>query len=382
MAGKRDYYEVLGVSREADEEEIKRAYRKLAFDNHPDRNAGDKQAEERFKEATEAFEILRDPDKRERYNRFGHAGVDGLNAGAYRDPRSVFENFFGGVFGDVFGDLFGGRGGPQAGRDLQVGIEIDLAEAAHGTKKTITLPREENCPECGGCGCRRGTQPVACRRCHGQGVVIMSQGFFRLQQPCPGCGGRGNIVRDPCPRCRGEGRVEVRRTIEVHIRAGVDTGDRMRLSGEGEAGATGTPRGDLYCVVKVREHPFFRRDGPHLICQVPITFSQAALGGELEIPTLDGPITCTLKRGTQPGEVVRIAGKGIPDLRVRGRCGDLLVQVMIEVPRALTKRQEELLRELAEIDQKHVSQQRKSFLEMLKEFFTTKAPPACDEPNQ
>ena len=376
MAGKRDCYEVLGVSRDAEPEEIKRAYRKLAFDNHPDRNLGDKQAEDRFKEATEAFEILSDPEKRERYNRYGYDGVNGTASQGVHDPRSVFESFFGGIFGD----LFGGQGGPHAGRDLQVGLEIDLVEAAHGTSKTVTIPREENCPECSGQGFRRGTQPTICRRCRGQGVVIVSQGFFRLQQACPNCGGRGAVITDPCPQCRGEGRIQVRRTIEVHIRPGVDSGDRMRLPGEGEAGAPGGPRGDLYCLIRVREHSLFRREGPHLICQVPITISQAALGGEIQVPTLEGPITHSLKHGVQSHEVVRITGLGLPNLRGGGRRGDLLVQVVVETPRSLTKRQEELFRELAEIDQKHVSPQRKSFREKLKEFFAPEAPPPQEEP--
>jgi molecular chaperone DnaJ len=248
-------------------------------------------------------------------------------------------------------------------------LEIELLEAARGTTKTITIPREENCPECSGSGCRRGSRPAPCRHCRGQGVVLMSQGFFRLQQTCPACHGQGEVITDPCPRCRGGGRIEVRRTIEVYVRPGINTGDRMRLSGEGEAGEPGGPRGNLYCLVRVRDHPLFRRDGPHLICQVPVTFSQAALGADLEIPTLDGTITHPLKTGTQNGEVLRIPGKGMPNLRAGGKAGDLLVQVLVETPRNLTPRQEELFRELAEIDQKHVSPQRKSFLNKLKDFF-------------
>jgi molecular chaperone DnaJ len=376
MAGKRDYYEVLGVARNAPDEEIKKAYRKLAFEYHPDRNAGDKEAEDRFKEATEAFEVLSDPPKRQRYDRHGHAGLENLGGGGFRDARSVFEDLFGGLFGDLFG--FGGRNGPQAGRDLQVGVEITLSEAARGVKRTITIPREENCPECTGSGARKGTHPTVCRRCRGQGVVVVTQGIFRLQQTCPGCGGRGAVITDPCPRCRGGGRVEVSRTIEVHIPAGVDSGNRVRVPGEGEAGDVGAPRGDLYCLVRVREHPLFQRDGPHLICRVPVTYSQAALGAEIEVPTIEGPVPHTLRAGVQSGEVIRIHGKGLPTLRSdgrpTGRSGDLLVQVHVETPRNLTKRQEELLRELAEIDQKNVSPQRKSFLDKLKEFFSPEAP--------
>jgi molecular chaperone DnaJ len=372
MAGqKRDYYEVLGVARDVADEDVKKAYRKLAFEYHPDRNAGDETAAEKFKEATEAFEVLRDPDKRARYDRYGHAGLNGAEMPDF-DPRGVFQDLFGGIFGDLFGG--GRRGGPQPGRDLQVGVEIDLVEAYRGTTRTLTIPREENCPDCGGSGARRGTRPVECRRCRGQGVVVMQQGFFRLQQTCPGCGGRGAVITDPCPNCRGNGRVTVRRSVPVAIQAGVNTGDRVRLSGEGEAGDPGAPRGDLYCLIRVREHALFHRDGANLICQVPVTISQAALGAAIQVPTLDGPIEHTLRRGVQGGDVVRLGGRGLPNLRAGGRRGDLLVQVVVETPRNLTKRQEELFRELAEIDQKNVSPERKSFLDRLKEFFTPEPP--------
>jgi molecular chaperone DnaJ len=371
MAGsKRDYYEVLGVARDCDDEDIKKAYRKLAFEYHPDRNAGDETAGEKFKEATEAFEVLRDPDKRARYDRYGHAGLNGAEMPDF-DPRTVFSDLFGGIFGDLFGG--GRRGGPQGGRDLQIAVELDLAEAARGTTRTVTIPREENCPDCGGSGARRGTRPAQCKRCRGQGVVLMSQGIFRLQQTCPGCGGRGSVITDPCSGCHGNGRVTARRTITVNIRAGVDNGDRVRVSGEGEAGAPGAPRGDLYCLIRVREHALFHRDGPNLICQVPVTISQAALGAEIEVPTLDGPMKYQLRRGIQGGDVLRIAGRGMPNLR-GSRPGDLLVQIVVETPRNLTKRQEELFRELAEIDQKNVSPERKSFLEKLKEFFKAEPP--------
>jgi molecular chaperone DnaJ len=372
MASKRDYYEVLGVAREVDGEEIKRAYRKLAKQYHPDRNVGDKEAEEKFKEAAEAYEVLSDPDKKQRYDRYGHAGLNGMGTHSFNDVRSVFD-----LFGDLFSDILGprGRGGPQPGRDLQMSIEIDLVESACGLRKSISVPREENCPECSGSGSRKGSRPATCRRCQGHGAVLINQGFFRMQQTCPGCGGRGEIITDPCAGCRGSGRIEISRALEVEIPPGVDTGNRIRLSGEGEAGAPGAPRGDLYCLLRVREHPFFQRDGEHLVCQVPITFSQAALGAPIEVPTLDGSITHTLKRGTQSGEVIRIAGRGMPSLR-SSRRGDLMVQVLVETPRHLTRRQEELLLELAEIEQKHVSPQRKSFLEKLRDFFVTE--PAKD----
>lgn len=363
---KRDYYEVLSVARSADPEEIKRAYRKLAMQFHPDRNVGDPEAERKFKEATEAYDILHDAEKRHRYDRYGHAGLDGMNFHDFSNPQSVFD-----IFGDIFGDLFGGRGrpGPQPGRDLQVTIDMDLLEAARGTTKTVAVAREEVCQECGGSRCRPGTQPANCRHCNGRGVVIQTQGIFRIQQTCRGCGGLGVIVPDPCPKCRGSGRLLIHKPLEIHVPPGVDNGTRIRLTGEGEAGDPHAPRGDLYCLIRVREHPFFRRDGNHLICQVPITFSQAALGGDIDVPTLDGAISYPLKRGVQSGEVLRIGGLGMPSLR-GGRRGDLLVEIAIETPRNLTKRQEELFRELAEIDQKNVSPQRRGFLDKIREFFT------------
>jgi molecular chaperone DnaJ len=362
---KRDYYEVLGVQRDADDEEIKRAYRKLAMQYHPDRNVGDAEAEERFKEAAEAYEVLRDRDKRARYDRYGHAGLDGLNMPHFNNAQSVFD-----LFGDLFGDLLGQRfhHGPRPGRSLRVEVQIDLAEAYRGCKKTLTFTRDEMCGECSGSRARRGSRPATCKRCGGHGVVVQSQGFFRVQQTCRGCGGTGTIVTDPCPTCRGQGRVPARRTIEVKIPAGVDTGMCLSLSGEGEAGEPGAPRGDLECVLRVQEHSLFRREGPHLVCQVPVTFSQAALGAEIDIPTLDGPITHSLNQGTQSGDVVCLHGQGMPSVR-GGRSGDLLVQVLVETPRTLTRRQEELFRELAEIDNKNVSPERKSFLDKVREFF-------------
>jgi molecular chaperone DnaJ len=378
MAGKRDYYEVLGVAKDTEDETIKKAYRKLAMQYHPDRNAGDREAEEKFKEAAEAYEVLRDPEKRQRYDRYGHAGLQGLNVPHFDNAESVFD-----LFGDMLGDLFGGGGGggrrgrhgPAAGHDLEVTLELELLEAARGITKNITIPRRELCGDCSGKGCRRGTQPAACRRCNGQGVVLLSQGFFRIQQTCNGCGGRGVIITDPCPTCQGRSHVVARRSLDVPVPAGVDTGNRIRISGEGEAGEPGAPRGDLYCAIRVRDHPFFHREGTSLICQVPITFSQAALGAEIDVPTLDGVISHTIKHGTQSGDVARIANHGMPNVR-GGRKGDLMVQLVVETPRHLTKRQEELLRELAELDKKHVSPQRKSFLDKLKGFFAAEpAPP-------
>jgi molecular chaperone DnaJ len=374
-SSKRDYYEVLGVARGADGEEIKRAYRKLAMQYHPDRNVGDPEAEVKFKEAAEAYEVLRDSEKRQHYDRYGHAGLDGMNVPHFNDAQSVFD-----LFGDLVGDLFGQRGrhGPQRGRDGRVEVQLDLVEAAHGVTKTVTVNREELCNECGGTGARRGTRPVPCRGCGGRGVRRIRQGPFSIQQTCRDCGGTGTIVTDPCHECSGNGRVMAQRTLSVAIPAGVDNGTAVRLGGEGEAGDPGAPRGDLYCVVHVKEHPLFQRDGPHLICQVPITFSQAALGAEIEVPTLDGPMSHSLKRGTQSGDVLRINGRGMPSLR-GGRKGDLLVQLVVETPRQLTKRQEELFRELAELEQKHVSPQRKSFLDKLREFFAGQEKPSGPE---
>jgi molecular chaperone DnaJ len=338
---------------------------------HPDRNVGDAESEQKFKEAAEAYEILRDPEKRERYNRYGHAGLDGVGAPHFNDVQSIFD-----LFGDLFGlgDVFGPRGrrGPRPGRHLECTLEVELAEAAVSVRKTLEIPREEVCNECGGTGCQRGTRPAVCKRCNGQGAVLLSQGFFRIQQTCRTCGGRGSVVTDPCSHCQGRGREVVRRKLEIQVPAGVDTGDRISVAGEGEPGEVGAPRGDLYCTIKVREHPFYHRDGNNLICQYPITFSQAALGTQIEIPTLTGTVLRhEIKRGVQPGEVIRVSGEGMPSVR-SGRRGDLLIQVLVETPRQLTKRQEELFRELAEIEQKHVSPQRKSFMEKLRDFF---APP-------
>jgi molecular chaperone DnaJ len=367
MANKRDYYEILGVRREADDEEIKKAYRRLAMQYHPDRNVGDAEAEGKFKEAAEAYEVLRDPAKRQRYDRYGHAGLEGMNVPHFDDPEAVFN-----LFGDLFGDFFGQRGrhGPFAGRDLQTVVELDLVEAYRGTTKSLTITRGERCGECHGSGSRPGSQPRPCRRCRGQGVLLMRVGFLPIQQQqtCPDCRGRGVVITDPCTVCRGQGRVEARPTLEVAIPAGVDTGMRLRVSAEGEAGEPGAPNGDLYVVLRVREHPLFHRQDLNLICQVPITFSQAALGGDVDIPSLDGRLPYKLKRGVQSGDVQRISGKGMPNLR-GGRPGDLLVQFVIETPRQLTKRQEELFRELAELDRQHVSPQRKSFLDKLRDFF-------------
>lgn len=364
MTGKRDYYEVLELSRDADQEQIKSAYVRLARKYHPDFNPGDETAEAKFKEVTEAYEVLSDPEKKARYDRYGHAGLEGDGVGGFRGP--TVDPF------DLFAQMFGmggfGRRGPQAGQDRAVEVELDLIEAARGVTKTIEVNRAERCGECSGSGIRPGSRPVTCPRCRGMGIFIQQAGFIQMQTTCRTCGGRGTVIRDPCDRCGGEGLVMVRRRIDVHIPPGVDTGTRVRIRGEGDVGEAGAPRGDLYVVTRVREHPLFQREGAHLIVTVPVSFSQAALGAEVEVPTLEGREKITLPRGTQYGHQVRLRGKGMPSLHGRGR-GDLIVQVIIEIPRKLTKRQEELLRELAQIEQKNVTPQQKTFLEHLRDWF-------------
>jgi molecular chaperone DnaJ len=287
MSAKRDYYEVLGIARGASAEEIRKAFRALALKFHPDRNGGDEDAAAKFKEAAEAHEVLSDPQKRELFDRYGHAGLSGTAMPNFNQD-SIFE-----AFGDLFGDIFGGgrRRGPQAGNDLALGIEIDLLEAYRGCKRTASFHRQDACPDCSGSGAKRGTSPAVCKQCHGKGVTTVRQGFLSIRQSCPGCGGYGHVITDPCPTCRGRARVSVKRSVPVDIPAGAFTGLRLMLRGEGEAGEQGAPRGNLICEVSVKEHNLFRREGDHLICQVPVTFSQAALGTDMEVPTLDGPLT-------------------------------------------------------------------------------------------
>jgi molecular chaperone DnaJ len=372
MAAKRDYYEVLGVARDANEDTLKKAYRKLAMQYHPDRNVGDAEAEAKFKEASEAYDVLRDPQKRQLFDRYGHAGLEGAGLPNFGNTDAVMD-----MFGDILGDLFGGGGrrrrGPQGGRDLQIAIEIDLLEAARGVQKEIKIPRAETCADCSGSGAKPGTRPSTCRRCGGHGVVIQGQGFFRIQQTCSACGGQGAVITDPCRTCHGRGSVEVERTLTVNIPPGVDNDVSIRLNGEGESGERGAPPGDLYCVLRVRKHPLFVRHGQDLHCEVPVTISQAALGRPIEVPTLDGQfVTQTLKRGTQSGDEVRIPGKGMPHLR-GSRTGDLVVHVKLVIPRRLTKRQEELFHELEEIDGTEIPPEHKSFLDRIRQFFSPDA---------
>jgi molecular chaperone DnaJ len=350
---KRDYYEVLGVTRTATEVEIKSAYRKLALKFHPDRNPGDKAAEESFKEAAEAYAVLCDSEKRSLYDRFGHQGVRGAAGGGAGFDPSVFSEF--GDFADIlgsmfgFGDVFGGgrrRGGPQRGADLRYDLEISFEEAAKGTETSIQIPRQETCESCSGSGAAPGSTPTVCPQCRGQGQVRFQQGFFTVARTCPQCQGNGKIVSKPCTTCRGAGRVSKDRKITVKIPAGIDTGQQLRLQNEGESGLAGGPSGHLYVVVHVQEHEFFRRDGVNLFCEIPVNFTTVALGGEVQVPTLDGSENVKVPEGTQTGTTLRLRGKGMPDVNGRGR-GDLFATVQVQTPKKLTKEQRHLLEQLA-----------------------------------
>ena len=340
---KRDYYEVLGVAQHADEKDIKKAYRRIAMKFHPDRNSDDPKADEKFKEATEAYEVLTDKEKRSAYDRFGHAAVDGSAGGG---GGGFSDGGFGDIFGDVFGDIFGGgRGrssGPQRGSDLRYTLDISLEDAVNGKTVEIKVPTLDSCDTCDGSGAKPGSSPKTCDTCGGVGQVRMQQGFFQVQQTCPSCRGRGKTISDPCGSCRGQGRVERTKTLSVKVPPGVDTGDRIRLSGEGEAGPNGGPKGDLFVEMSVRQHPIFERDGKHLYCDVPITFADAALGGELEVPTLEGRVKLKIPEGTQTGKLFRLRGKGVKPVR-GGAVGDLLCRVTVETPVELSKHQKELL---------------------------------------
>ena len=371
---KRDYYEILGVNRDATEDEIKKSYRKLAMKHHPDRNPDNPKAEESFKEAKEAYEVLSDDHKRAAYDQFGHAGVD-PSAGA--GPGGQGFGKFADAFGDIFGDIFGGgagggrRSNVYRGADLRYNMEISLEDAARGTETKIRIPVMAECETCHGSGARPGTQPVTCTTCGGHGQVRMQQGFFSVQQTCPKCHGTGKMVKEPCPTCHSAGRVKQHKTLAVKIPAGVDEGDRIRLSGEGEAGVNGGPPGDLYVVVHLKPHDIFQRDGSHLHCEMPVSFTTAALGGEIEIPTLGGHAKMKIPAETQTGAVFRLRGKGIKPLRGNDQ-GDLMCHVVVETPVKLTERQKELLRELEEINQqdsaKH-SPREKSWMTKVKDFF-------------
>jgi molecular chaperone DnaJ len=370
---KRDFYDILGVNRDASDDEIKKAYRKLAMKHHPDRNPDNPKAEEQFKEAKQAYEILSDAQKRQAYDQFGHAGVDpqagpgGAGMGGFADASTD-------IFGDIFGGGRGGGGGRSTvyrGADLRYNLEISLEEAARGTDTRIRIPAMEECETCKGSGAKPGTQPKTCATCGGAGQVRMQQGFFSIQQTCPKCHGSGRIIPEPCPSCHGAGRVKQHKTLQVKIPAGVDEGDRIRLAGEGEHGVNGGPPGDLFVQIHIKAHSVFQRDHNDLHCEMPVSFATAALGGEIEIPTLDGAAKIKIPAETQSGKVFRLRGKGIRGIRSSGP-GDLMCHVVVETPVNLTERQRDLLREFEAINDKdagHHNPRAKSWMDKVKDFF-------------
>ncbi|MCB1614371.1 MAG: molecular chaperone DnaJ [Pseudomonadales bacterium] len=370
---KRDFYEVLGVEKNADEKEIKKAYRRLAMKYHPDRNPDDSAADAKFKEATEAYEVLTNAEKRAAYDRFGHAGVDPSMGGAA--GQGDFGGF-GDIFSDVFGDIFGGssgggrrRGGPSRGSDLRYNLDLDLEQAVKGATVNIRVPTLVHCKTCSGSGAKPGSSPKKCNTCNGMGQVRMQQGFFSVQQTCPECRGKGTVISDPCADCHGQGLVEEEKKLSVKVPAGVDTGDRIRLAGEGEAGSDGGPPGDIYVQVRLREHDIFQRDGKNLYCEVPISIIDAALGGELEVPTLDGRVKLKIPAETQTDKLFRLRGKGVTPIR-GGTTGDLLCRVVVETPVNLNKEQKDLLRQLQEsMSGNHHSPKKDSWFERVKSFF-------------
>jgi molecular chaperone DnaJ len=366
MADKRDYYEVLSVGRDASPDEVKRAYRKLALKYHPDRNAGDKDAESRFKEAAEAYEVLSDSPKRQRYDQYGHAGVSG--AGVHDFHNMGVEDIF-----SMFGDLFGGGGRRRSrGADLQAQVELTLKEVAGGAERTLEIVRNDFCDDCGGSGAAAGSKKQTCPTCGGYGQVEQTGGlgaiFGRVITACPSCRGRGSVVVTPCKNCSGSGRRPKQRVVTVNIPAGIHEGQSIRIRGEGEPGEDGTSRGDLYCYVSVKAHPFLERQDDNLVCRIPISFAQAALGATIEAPTLNGTAEVKVPRGTQGGQVFRLAGQGMPNLRTRRR-GDELVQVIVEVPKKLSKRQEELLRDFAGAENGSHAPESKRFFDKVVNYF-------------
>ena len=378
MAEKRDYYEILGVTKNASDAEIKTSYRKLAMKYHPDRNPNDESAEAKFKEAKEAYEVLSDSQKRAAYDQFGHAGVSGMGGGPGGAGFGGFQGFqgFGDIFGDIFGDVFGaggrgGRAGPQRGADLGYNLSLDLEDAVHGTTVKIQVPTWTKCEECNGTGAKKGSGPTTCGTCGGSGQVHMQQGFFTIQQTCPECHGQGQTIKDPCYKCHGQGRIQEQKTLSVKIPAGVDDGDRIRLGGEGEAGMQGAPAGDLYVQINLNPHPIFVREDNDLLCEVPISIVTAVLGGELNIPTLDGRVKLKIPPETQTGNMFRLRGKGVKAVRT-GTTGDLLCKVIIETPINLSPAQKELLEQLDTSltkDGKNHSPKAKTWFDNVKDFF-------------
>ncbi|MGB3415359.1 MAG: molecular chaperone DnaJ [Mesorhizobium sp.] len=369
---KADFYETLGVERSADEKQLKSAFRKLAMQFHPDRNPGDQACEHKFKEINEAYECLKDPQKRAAYDRFGHAAFEngGMNGGG---GHGFGAGGFADIFEDIFGDMMGGRrrssGGRERGADLRYNMEISLEEAFTGKTAQIRVPASIACTECSGSGAKPGTQPVTCSMCNGHGKVRASQGFFSIERTCPQCQGRGQTIKDPCPKCAGQGRVVEERSLSVNIPAGIEDGTRIRLAGEGEAGQRGGPAGDLYIFLSVKPHEFFQRDGADLYCKVPISMTTAALGGQFEVTTLDGTQTrVKVPEGTQNGRQFRLKGKGMPVLR-QPNVGDLYIQTAVETPQNLSRRQRELLEEFEQLSSKENSPQSSGFFSRMKDFF-------------
>lgn len=366
---KRDYYEVLGVSRDASMQEIKKAYRRLAMKFHPDRNSDDPEAQDKFKEASEAAEVLTSDEKRRTYDQFGHAAFEGGAGGG----GGFQGGSFGSIFEDVFGDIFSGgrgRGQSQRGSDLKYVLDLDLEAAVRGVNERIHFQTLVPCETCDGSGAKKGSSPIDCVQCGGMGQVTARQGFFSIQQTCPRCRGTGRVISDPCERCQGQGRAAEEKTLSVKVPPGVDTGDRIRLTGQGEAGAAGAPPGDLYVQINVREHPIFTRDGSDLYCEVPISFVDASLGGELEVPTLDGRVSLKIPEATQTGKLFRLRGKGVNVTQVRGGgIGDLYCRVVVETPVNLSKRQKELLREFDGQSHDNQSPRRTSWFDGVKQFF-------------
>ena len=372
---KRDYYEVLGVSRSASEQDLKSAFRRLAKEHHPDRNSGDKDSERKFREAAEAYEALKDPQKRAAYDQFGHAAFDGARGGPGGGFGPDFAASMSDIFDDLFGDFMGGRRGPrprngrERGADLRYNLEIALEESYLGKTAQIRVPSSVACEKCNGTGAKPGTKPTSCPTCAGYGKVRASQGFFTIERTCPNCQGRGEIIEDPCGTCSGSGRVTRASTLSVNIPPGVEDGTRIRLAGEGEAGLRGGPAGDLYIFLSIKPHDLFQRDGADIFCMVPISMITAALGGQIEVPTLDGSVTrVKVPEGTETGKQFRLKNKGMPVLRSKAQ-GDMYIQVEVETPKNLTRRQRELLEEFERESHKDTSPESAGFFSKVKEFF-------------